>query len=57
MTLYADNIAINGGAQQPVHFSLKENLNLVDVNGTERVVRFIDMFGESSVLEYESGGS
>ena len=57
MTLYADNIAINGGAQQPVHFSLKENLNLVDVNGTERVVRFIDMFGESSVLEYESGSS
>ena len=55
MTLYADNIAINGGAQQPVHFSLKENLSLVDVNGTERVVRFIDMLGESSVLEYEQG--
>ena len=55
MMLYADNIAINDGAQQPVHFSLEENLNLVDVNGTERVVRFIDMLGESSVLEYESG--
>ena len=55
MTLYADNIAINGGAQQPVPFGLKESLSLVDVNGTERVVRFIDMFGESSVLEYELG--
>ena len=55
MSLYADNIAINDGAQQPVHFSLKEGLDLVDVNGTERVVRFVDMLGESSVLEYEQG--
>lgn len=57
MSLYADNVAINGGVQQPVHFTLEENLNLVDVNGTERVVRFIDMLGESSVVEYESGRS
>ena len=53
MSLYADNVAINDGAQQPVRFSLNENLRLTDVSGAEREVRFIDMLGESCVLEYE----
>lgn len=53
MYLYATNVAINGGAQQPVHFKLGEPLHLTDVNGADCIVRVVDMVGDSSVLEYE----
>ena len=53
MYLYASNIAINEGMQQPVYFKLHEPLRLTDVNGAELLVRFRDMIGDSSVLEYE----
>ena len=53
MYLYAANVSINEGRQQPVHFKLNEPLRLTDVHGTERSVRFVDMTGNSSVLEYE----
>lgn len=53
MYLYATNIAINEGTQQPVRFKLHEPLRLTDVNGAELLVRFIDMIGDSSVLEYQ----
>ena len=51
--LYATNIAIDGGKQQPVHFSLgEEELHLMDVNGEEYMVRMAEMIGDSSLLEY-----
>ena len=53
MYLYATNVAINDGMQQPVHFKLAEPLRLTDVDGVERIVRFVEMIGDSSVLEYE----
>jgi len=53
MYLYATNIAIDEGRQQPVHFKLNEPLRLTDVNGLECVVRVVEMVGNSSLLEYE----
>ena len=54
MYLYATNVAIDEGRQQPVHFKLNQPLRLTDVNGFEWVVRFIEMIGTSALLEYES---
>ena len=53
MYLYAQNVAIEEGKQQPVHFKLNQPLRLTDVNGFEWVVRFIEMIGKSALLEYE----
>ena len=53
--LYASNIAINGGQQQPVHFAPGEELLLMDVNGVELTVRIIDILGRSALLEYRQG--
>ena len=53
MYLYATNVAIDDGRQQPVHFKLGEAMRLTDVHGAERLVRFVEMAGNSSVLEYE----
>ena len=53
MYLYATNVAINEGRQQPLHFKLGEAMRLTDVHGAERLVRFVDMIGNASVLEYE----
>jgi len=53
--LYADNVAVNGGAQQPVRFALgDEVLNLADAHGNERDLRIVAMRGQSSLLEYLS---
>ncbi|MCY4120422.1 MAG: hypothetical protein OXG72_05815 [Acidobacteria bacterium] len=54
--LYATNIAIDEGRQQPVHFRLQEPLRLTDVNGIECVVRVVEMVGNSSLLEFEFPG-
>ena len=53
MHLYANNVAIDDGRQQPVHFKLGESMRLTDVHGAEWLVRFVEMTGNSSVLEYE----
>ena len=53
MYLYAANVAIDGGRQQPVHFKLDQPLRLTDVNGIEGIVRFIEMIGKSALVEYE----
>ena len=50
--LYTTNVAIEQGSQQPVHFKLNQPLRLTDVHGSEWSVRFIDLFGMSSLLEY-----
>ena len=56
MYLYATNVAIDDGKQQPVHFRLNQSLRLTDVNGFEWVVRFVEMVGKSALLEYEPPG-
>ncbi len=51
--LYASNIAINGGQQQPVSFVPgEEDLHLTDVDGKSLLVRVIAIAGQSSVLDY-----
>ena len=50
--LYASNISINEGKQQPVHFILGEDLLLTDSNGKEALVRVVDIVGRSALLEY-----
>ena len=50
--LYASNISINDGEQQPVHFILGEDLLLTDSNGRRALVRIVDIVGRSALLEY-----
>ena len=50
--LYASNIAINGGQQQPVHLMPGEDLRLTDANGRELVVRIAAIVGKSALVEY-----
>ena len=50
--LYASNIAINEGKQQPVHFVPGEDLRLTDAEGTELLVRIVDIVGRSALVEY-----
>ena len=50
--LYASNIAINQGEQQPVHFLPGEDLRLTDTDGTEMLVRIVDIVGRSALVEY-----
>ena len=53
-SLYADNISINDGAQQPVHFALGEELRLTDASGYELLVRLVDIAGRSALVEYRA---
>ncbi len=50
--LYASNIAINEGRQQPVHFVLGEDLRLTDADGKKMLVRIIDIVGRSALVDY-----
>ena len=51
--LYASNIAIGGGQQQPVSFAPgEEEVHLMDANGSEMLVRVVAITGRSSLLEY-----
>ena len=50
--LYASNIAINEGKQQPVHFMPGEDLRLTDANGKELMVRIVEIIGRSALVEY-----
>lgn len=52
--LYADNIAVNDGVQQPVHFAAgTEQLRLEDSNGYVLLVTVIAIEGRSSLLYYQ----
>ena len=51
--LYATDIAINGGLQQPVHFNLGDDLHLKDADGYELSVRVVEIVGRSSLIEYQ----
>ena len=50
--LYADNIAINGGKQQPATFQLNVPFELEDCNGVVIQVRVLHIQGRISLLEY-----
>lgn len=50
--LYADNIAIQEGRQQPVSFRLGKPIRLTDAFGVELSVTIVDMVGDSSLVEY-----
>ena len=50
--LYASNIAINEGQQQPVHFDTGEEMRLTDAEGRERLVRIVEVIGRSALVEY-----
>ena len=50
--LYASNVAINEGEQQPVYFIPGEDLRLTDADGTAFLVRIVDIAGRSTLLEY-----
>ena len=53
MYLYATNVAVDEGRRQPVHFKLNEAMRLTDVHDAEWTVRFGEMTGNPSLLEYE----
>ena len=50
--LRADNIAINGGLQQPVHFALGEDLSLSDAEGQDALVRIVSIVGRAALVQY-----
>ena len=50
--LYADNIAINDGLQQPAQFALGEDLHLSDADGQEATVRIVAIVGQASLVQY-----
>lgn len=50
--LYASNIAIDAGKQQPVHFIPGEELLLIDAEGAGLRVRIVDVVGRSALVEY-----
>lgn len=52
--LYADNISIEEGRQQPVHFRLGYPLNLTDAFGAQFSVIIVDILGRSALVEYRS---
>ena len=53
--LYADNVAIDDGKQQPVHFRLNEPVRLTDSLGARATVRFREMVGASCVFDFTYG--
>ena len=55
--VYADNVAVNGGVTQPVHFRLGEPLEMTDAHGATVTVRFREVIGASSVLDYAPGNA
>ncbi len=50
--LYADNVAIEQGRQQPVCFRLGKPLRLTDAFGVEMSVTIVDIIGRSALVEY-----
>ena len=50
--VYADNIAIDGRPANPVKFEIGESLHLMDVYGVETTIRFLEVTGQFSLIEY-----
>jgi hypothetical protein len=53
--LYADNIAIRGGEQQPAQFQIEVPFPLEDCDGTVMQVRVVHIQGRTSLLQYVHG--
>lgn len=51
--LYADNIAIENGRQQPVAFRVGKPMSLTDAFGAELSVTIVDIIGRSALIEYQ----
>ncbi|MCY4300345.1 MAG: putative DNA binding domain-containing protein [Aestuariivita sp.] len=51
--LYADNIAIDEGRQQPVSFRPGKPMRLTDAHGSELSVIIVDIIGRSALVEYQ----
>ncbi len=52
--LYASNISINDGQQQPVYFLAGDNLRLTDGDGSRLFARIVDIAGRSALLDYSA---
>lgn len=52
MYLYADNIAIDGGMQQPATFQVDVPFELEDSNGVVMQVRVLHIQGRTSLIQY-----
>ena len=52
--LYADNIAIDNGRQQPVPFRPGKAMRLTDARGAELSVSVVDILGRSALIEYRT---
>jgi hypothetical protein len=50
--LYADNIAINGGKNQPENFAINEPIELEDANGVIVFATVKHIFGHVTLLQY-----
>ena len=50
--LYADNVAIDDGRQQPVYFALNKPVRLTDSLGARATLWFREMLGASFVFDY-----
>lgn len=50
--LYADNIAINGGQNQPTTFSINDAFELEDCDGVIMQVRVLHIQGRTSLLQF-----
>ena len=50
--LYAGNIAIEQGRQQPVHFRFGRPMRLTDAYGVEMWVTIFDILGSTALVEY-----
>jgi hypothetical protein len=50
--LYADNIAIDGGRQQPAHFEIDSPFELEDANGIVMQIRVLHIQGRTSLIQY-----
>jgi hypothetical protein len=52
MYLYAQNISIQGGVQQPATFKVDVPFELEDSNGVVMQVRVLHIQGQTSLLQY-----
>ncbi len=50
--LYADNVAIDDGRQQPVYFALNKPVRLTDSLGARATLWFREMLGSTFVFDY-----
>ena len=54
ISLYAPNIVIDNGRQQPVYFVPGRDMCLADAHGTEVWIRIVEIVGRSALVEYRS---